>query len=95
MVLQPTKTAMTLCDIDRDAGSKYLLQFSCQISVMGSGYPRTTSPFFNNHFADVSNFFFILAQLVQSETAVNFMSNEVCFARSMHSTSQVGKTSQV
>ena len=32
-------------------------------------------PFFNKHVAEVSNFFFILAQLVQSETAVSFMSN--------------------
>ena len=32
-------------------------------------------PFFNKHFAEVSNFFIILAQLVQSETAVSFMSN--------------------
>jgi hypothetical protein len=37
--------------------------------------PRTTSPFFNKHFTEVSNSIFILAQLAQSETAVNFTSN--------------------
>ena len=36
--------------------------------------PRTTSLFFNKHVTKVSNSFFILAQLAQSETAVNFMS---------------------
>ena len=37
--------------------------------------PRTTSLFFNKHITEVSISFFILAQLAQSETAVNFMSN--------------------
>ena len=95
MVLQPTKTAMTLCDIDPGRWIEVLASIFMPNFCDGQWLPTNHLAVFQQSFRRRFKLFFILAQLVQSETAVNFMSNEVCFARSMHSTSQVGKTSQV
>ena len=37
IVLQPTKTALTFCDIDPGRWIDVPVSISCQISVMGSG----------------------------------------------------------